>query len=169
MPDTRFCWPPSVILTPEKWEEGGEEGEEGEITQHFNPFFFLEPKLLRVEWFTRAKTSPKLCRTFHTLTRLPLSIDQKNRTTNAHKDDNTITLTPSKLSSLSCIWGKSSVIWKQEGGWWPTKGADHEKVIIAANCHLQRMPECRQVALIYINAFLLIHSHLHTVAAISWN
>lgn len=55
---------------------------------------------------------------------------------------------------------KVVVLRRRDGGWWPTKGADHEKVIIAANCRPQRMPECRQVALIYINAFLLIHTHL---------
>ena len=40
MPDTRFCWPPSVILTREKWErkeEGGGRERGREINQRSNP------------------------------------------------------------------------------------------------------------------------------------
>jgi len=62
MADTRFCWPPSVILTPGKMrEEGGMGGKQRlgkrEITQQFNLLHSFP-----AESFTReaAKTSSEL-------------------------------------------------------------------------------------------------------------
>lgn len=131
MPDTRFCWPPSVILTRGKMREEGRKGKKRErgreINQRFSPLTSLNSGGISDMWNASHGQKSAWCFLFAR-----------------------ITPTPTKLSLLPYIWSKRLDCEEVGGNGLTKRRADREKVIIALNCCPQRQQQCRQVALIYI-------------------